>query len=206
MGTTLIGILALTALAAPAAQLPPPFDYASQVGVAEVNVAAYGCLTIMNDTLKEGETITLVDPALPQRTFQTAIRKKLVLSCSQNVDYPQGASFYSFRAGNEVMGPAMALVRFGDDLHIVNDQVRADLNGDRLPESFRACTSTEGVHLTVWAGEPLMSRQLWHRYYHLGYNIQTDCTPQSCSLPISAMGYHLGHNIKKNCTPADYGD
>jgi hypothetical protein len=177
MGTTLIGILAMAALAAPAAQLPAPFDYPSQVGVAEVNVAAYGCLTIVNDTLQEGETITLIDPVEPQRTFQVAIRRKLVLSCSRNVDYPVGASFYSFRAGSEAMGPAVALVRFAGDIRSLNDRMRADLNGDRLPESFRSCTSSEGVHLTVWAGEPLASRRLWHQYFHLGYDMEPDCTP-----------------------------
>ncbi len=49
---------------------------------------------------------------------------------------------------------------------------RADLAGDGVPERFRACTSSEGVHLTIWSGERLR----WHRYFYLGYDVEPSCT------------------------------
>jgi hypothetical protein len=46
------------------------------------------------------------------------------------------------------------------------------LNSDGSLESFRLCTSNEGLHLTVWAGEPLKSKRLWHEYYYLGFDVE----------------------------------
>jgi len=39
----------------------------------------------------------------------------------------------------------------------------------------RGCTSSEGVHLTLWAGEALRSERLWHKYYYLGYDVEPTC-------------------------------
>ncbi len=41
----------------------------------------------------------------------------------------------------------------------------------------RSCTSREGVHLTLWAGQPLKGRRLWHQYFYLGYDVEPDCQP-----------------------------
>ena len=40
---------------------------------------------------------------------------------------------------------------------------------------IRSCTSSEGLHLTVWAGVPLKSRRLWHEYYYLGFDVEPSC-------------------------------
>ncbi|MCI0689673.1 MAG: hypothetical protein L0Y54_20920 [Sporichthyaceae bacterium] len=40
---------------------------------------------------------------------------------------------------------------------------------------FRACTSSEGLHLTAWSGTPLQSTRIWHRYYYLGYDVEPSC-------------------------------
>jgi hypothetical protein len=50
-----------------------------------------------------------------------------------------------------------------------------DLNGDGRAEGFRSCASGEGLHLTVWHGEPLTTSRLWHGYFHLGYDTEADC-------------------------------
>lgn len=39
----------------------------------------------------------------------------------------------------------------------------------------RSCTSSEGVHLTLWAGTPLKSERLWHQYYYLGFDVEPTC-------------------------------
>ena len=41
------------------------------------------------------------------------------------------------------------------------------------------CLSSEGVHYTVWEGEPLQSRRLWHEYYYLGYDVDSTCKQRS---------------------------
>jgi len=50
-----------------------------------------------------------------------------------------------------------------------------DLDGNGTPEGFRSCTSSEGLHLTVWYGEPLATARLWHGYVYLGYDTEPDC-------------------------------
>lgn len=50
-----------------------------------------------------------------------------------------------------------------------------DLNGDGRPDGFRSCASGEGLHLTVWYGEPLTTSRLWHGYFYLGYDTEADC-------------------------------
>jgi hypothetical protein len=53
-----------------------------------------------------------------------------------------------------------------------------DLDGNGTPEGFRTCASGEGLHLTVWYGEPLATARLWHGYFYLGYDTEADCAPQ----------------------------
>jgi hypothetical protein len=48
--------------------------------------------------------------------------------------------------------------------------------GAAYPDAqVRACTSGEGVHLSIWAGAPLTSTRLWRRYYYLGYDVVPSC-------------------------------
>jgi hypothetical protein len=59
---------------------------------------------------------------------------------------------------------------------------RADLDDDENPEQARLCTSSEGVHLTLWtladsatADQPA-ERRRWHGYQSLGYDVEPSCT------------------------------
>lgn len=52
---------------------------------------------------------------------------------------------------------------------------RTDLDRDGIPEHYRICASSEGVHLTVWAGEPPGGRRIWHHYHYLGYDMEPNC-------------------------------
>lgn len=54
-------------------------------------------------------------------------------------------------------------------------KVIGDINKDGTLESFRDCTSMEGVHLTIWSGEPLKGTRLWHAYFYLGYDAEPSC-------------------------------
>jgi hypothetical protein len=56
------------------------------------------------------------------------------------------------------------------------DGARTDLDQDGVAEHYRSCASTEGVHLTVWAGEPHTGRRIWHAYYYLGYDVEPNCS------------------------------
>jgi hypothetical protein len=45
------------------------------------------------------------------------------------------------------------------------------------PIRVRSCASSEGLHFTLWAGEPLKGKRLWHLYYYLGYDVEPTCRP-----------------------------
>jgi hypothetical protein len=47
---------------------------------------------------------------------------------------------------------------------------------DGLDLTARACTSSEGIHVTLWAGPTLTGQVVWHRYYYLGYDVEPSCT------------------------------
>ena len=53
--------------------------------------------------------------------------------------------------------------------------VAVRLSAAQPDAQVRSCTSTEGLHLTVWAGAPLRSRRLWHQYVYLGYDVEPSC-------------------------------
>ena len=153
------------------------FNYNMQIGVAEIGATGDGCLSISNPTLRENQLIILVSLGKPQKVVEKRIVKKLEASCSINTESPPDACFYAFPVGKEHLEPAIAVVSGTADFKVVKGKVRADLNGDGTPESFRSCTSNEGLHLTVWAGEALKSKRLWHEYYYVGYDVVPSCKP-----------------------------
>ncbi len=57
-------------------------------------------------------------------------------------------------------------------IKVSGDQLTADLDRDGVGETFRQCTSHEGVHLTVWSGD----RRRWHGYHYLGYDTEPSCS------------------------------
>lgn len=176
----LLAILATAITSAYAGETAPGvFNFQSQIGVAEFNKNGDGCLTIMNAGLREKETINIIFLQEPQTFIQANIVNKLCQSCSRNTEVTSDASFYSFQNGRkkaELFGPAIAIAGYGGSFNVAGGRVRADLNNDGRLESFRVCASNEGLHLTVWEGESLKSKRLWHKYYYLGYDIEPDCT------------------------------
>ena len=60
-----------------------------------------------------------------------------------------------------------------------SNKVIGDLDKDGILEYFRDCTSTEGVHLTIWSGELLKGIKLWHAYFYLGYGVEPSCLEEN---------------------------
>lgn len=155
------------------------FNFKTQLGVTEVDSEGAGCLTIIDPTLKVNEAISLVSLQKTQKAIKAIIKNKTSKSCSKNPEVLPDASFYVFKINKseaENMTHGIAVTGFNGSFNVIKAKVRADLDGDGNLESFRLCTSNEGLHLTVWADEPLKSRRLWHEYYYLGYDVQPNCT------------------------------
>lgn len=154
-----------------AGQLPP-------IGVITLDAAGRPCLALDGHDLAPGAELAVFDvpDSLPPRTARVegphpagcgasggpaATERHYLLSVVHGALEPGRVYFgiavppAHFRAGRE--GPEV------------------DLDGDGTSERFRICTSLEGLHLTVWSGAPPTARRRWHRYYHLGYDVEPSC-------------------------------
>ncbi len=155
-----------------------PFNYGADLGVA-VDKADRTCLDIRNATLVPGQKIQFVNAGTPQTTGEAEILRKVEQACTVTDQNQPGLYHYEFkviRGSLEKSAPAFALTDFAGTFTVAETGVTADLDGDGRTESFRSCTSSEGVHLTVWKGKPLKGRRKWHYYYYLGYDVDPTCT------------------------------
>jgi hypothetical protein len=66
-----------------------------------------------------------------------------------------------------------------------NNEVRADPDQNGITETFRACSSDDGIHLSVWAGQPLDGLLVWRGHYYEPSNpgLGPACTPKEIAAP-----------------------
>jgi hypothetical protein len=160
------------------------FNFESRVGVVDANSEGRLCLNISDPNLAEGTEVSLVLPDKPQRVVKAAVEGKAAGNCSR---HPEGsesnASFYWLKLVggkqalklDEPLPPVIAVVGHAVPFSVKRGVVSGDLNGDGRAEFFRACTSSEGNHLTVWTGRPLTGKRMWHSYYYLGFDVVPTC-------------------------------
>jgi hypothetical protein len=107
-----------------------------------------------------GMAITLIDPDVPQRRLPARIGQPLP-SCEPLERAQISGPYYridQLTPPEESSGVFIAVPS-------------ATATGLQV----RWCASSEGLHLTIWSGQPLESRRLWHAYYYLGYDVEPSC-------------------------------
>lgn len=115
----------------------------------------------------------------PQAIGEAEITGRAGEPCATTGPGAAGFDHYTLKvvSGSLVKGvPAFALVNALGTLTAGAEGVTGDIDGDGQPETFRSCTSTEGVHLSIWTGKPLEGRRRWHHYHYLGFDVTPDCT------------------------------
>jgi len=135
------------------------------------------CLAIRDATLANA-TIQFVAAAMPQ-TVGTARVGARATNCDSIFTDSTGGVRYeaTILTGSVEEGmPALAIARLTKPLPVADSVLTGDIDGDGRPELFRFCTSSEGVHLTLWDGAPPNGRREWHRYVYLGYDLDPTCT------------------------------
>jgi len=177
-----ISILLCVAASCQRTQTKSNWSFSENIGLAVLK-AGKACLSIQNRSLAANSVIRLVNSAPPQ-TASDARVIAIDESCS---DTPDGdLRHYEIRAENAGLvpsSPAIAIAGFSGSFNTEGDSVAADLDADGQPEYFRFCTSSEGLHFTVWSGKPLEGRLRWHQYYYLGYDVEPTCTPNELNPP-----------------------
>jgi len=151
----------------------------SRFGVA-IQKSATSCLYTHNANLAAGSPLTLVLLSPPQSTIKAEVVKPAPETCSSIDTSDADLKAYEIRPtgeGHVPSTPAVAISGFSGRFQTRGKYVAADINKDGQPEFFRFCTSSEGLHLTVWSGSALHGKRRWHQYYHLGYDVEPNCTP-----------------------------
>jgi hypothetical protein len=130
--------------------------------------------------LEIGATLTMVTPDLPQTTTVARVVRTLTDDAYMRMRPNSPGPYYeisSVEAGRTL--PQLAIAIVGDlSARRVGSTVSLHLDGASPDVRARSCTSIEGLHLTLWAGEPLKAPRLWHLYYYVGYDLQPSCTPE----------------------------
>ncbi|MDH4044015.1 MAG: hypothetical protein OEW06_06090 [Gemmatimonadota bacterium] len=171
-------ILCLLVTASRPALSQETFDYDRRLGLAFPSEHDSICLTIHAPGLQPGTRLMLVDDRDSAAVVPAVVRAARSSSCPREVP-GLGDAFYSVTTSGPVRlqpgGVVVAVVGDGLALSAGADGVSGDLDGDGIPEYFRQCTSTEGLHFTVWSGRPLRGDRRWHRYFFLGYDVEPSC-------------------------------
>ena len=155
-----------------------PFAYRSDIGIA-LNTADGACVAMPNRSLDTGQRIRLVTTSTPQGVSEAEVIRRIDQPCAPATPSEPGVAHYRIRVLGDALEagvPAFAIANFNGTLTPAADGVAGDLEGDGSPELFRACTSAEGVHLTVWTGAPPQGTRRWHQYFYLGYDVEPTCS------------------------------
>jgi len=181
-----------TAPSAPSEEAAAPlrtFDFEGRVGVGRGSGESLICLEIANPKLSPGDLVTLVSPL--NRAFPAAARviSSAGDSCAGAASDP-GASHYTLRLIQGVFDTddiAIAIVGEVPTPHLRGGIMTVDLDGDGQLESFHECASQEGVHLTLWTGDPPSGERRWHRYLPMKMDLTPNCT-EAETMPPRAEG------------------
>jgi hypothetical protein len=136
------------------------------------------CLTIANDALTPGARVLVVSPRPPQRVDTAVVLVKRDRACTEAGDEwgnanIENAAYYNlqFADSMDFSGPTFVLAIANASLIVQDSMVTGDVDGDGTPERFHACTSREGIHHFVFAGDA----QRWHVYYYVPYDLEPNC-------------------------------
>jgi len=169
--------LALTCQAAKPAPALSPFGVAVKTG-------SKICFSIRKADLPLKTIVTLVAPSGSQSAAPAKIVEISTTGCPGIGDDKAAYASYELeivRGTMEDYIPLIAVVARPERFHTIRSTIRANLSsehqgGEHQADTFRSCTSAEGVHLTVWQGEPLEGKRVWHQYYYLGQDLEPNCT------------------------------
>jgi hypothetical protein len=181
-------------LAAQVAPASAPLTLESRVGLVTYTPAGVPCLAIHNRDLHPGTAVGLVlTPVVgehgAQLLFRAQVRSASAGACSTDSTVEirsYGDTAYALSnipdrlpARAILFGVVAAPSQFAVHGNLVTVALRPDVPAAR----FRICTSNEGIHLTIWSGEPLRSARIWHEYVHFDFDTDPRCDKAEYSEP-----------------------
>jgi hypothetical protein len=142
------------------------------------------CLRVPQASLRLADSVLVMIPN-EHRALHARIMHRLD-ACPAEAPEPTLAYFRVSVPGFE---PGELGVAVLDTMVSPLQPIRTDVDRNLAPDTYRACTSSEGVHLTVWSGEALRTDRLWHYYYYLGYDVEPNCVEaEYAEVPAASTG------------------
>jgi hypothetical protein len=152
-----------------ALSLPVPALASERFGVAASDGAG-SCASVAAIGAALPVAVDVVVMAAPQRTLAGVLTAVLPRPCTALDSHDLAGPFFALR-----MRPEDAL-QPGEWAVLRVRPARAA--AAERPVEFRACASSEGLHLTAWRGNARSRRRLWHEYVYLGQDLEPDCPPR----------------------------
>ena len=114
----------------------------------------------------------------PAVASEIVLTRRLTDACV-GVKDPIGVSYAASFAHDPVPESATSLIGVvitGGPYRVLQppDEKTVRLRSANGSLRVRQCASSEGLHLTAWAGK----RRVWHEYYYLGYDVDPDCSEE----------------------------
>ena len=153
----------------------PNKDKTPRAGVMVAN-EDHAVPAIGGPSLPAGTIVTLVTIDNPQQVSRAVITDRLADSeIMARHDVPAPDYAVTPTANSSVL-PNLAVAIIGKlEFERRGSTVFFRSENSVNPISVRGCTSNEGLHLTLWNGEPLKSKRLWHMYFFLAYDVEPTC-------------------------------
>jgi hypothetical protein len=165
-----------------------PATYTPRIGIA-VSTNGRTCFAIHNANIAPSTPVTLVSPMPPQTFIQAETAGPSQSACPISKDVDPTVSNYDIhlpQGSVPKLTPLLAVLGAAAPFSMApNNSVQADLDQNGKMKSFRACSGTNGIHLTVWSGNPLDGTLLWHGYYYEPSNpgLGPSCTAREMAGP-----------------------
>lgn len=148
------------------------------IGVAALSQDGQLCVAMPAPALAPGTTVTLIQAA-PQQSVLVATIGGSVSSCERLERAMIPGPYYFARGATAAAADSVSVwVALRGKLvtrRVGSSALLVQLSVLYPTAQVRSCTSREGLHLTVWAGVPLKTQRVWHKYYYLGYDVEPSC-------------------------------
>jgi hypothetical protein len=143
-----------------------------------VTSAGHSVVSMSGPTLTTGAVLTIVTPEDPQRA-QRAVVVERVTDSEELARHTVPGPYYDVKSDSGSSSlPDFAVAVLGRAaVEQIGKAVRLRLGTPPVTIRVRSCTSSEGLHVTLWNGAPLKAARLWHAYYYLGYDVTATCQP-----------------------------
>ena len=183
----LVGLLFLIGACTSYQNTVEPLD----VGVVAGSGSTRTCLTIADSSLGLGQRLTTA--RIPHETEVDSISISVIEIAEihprvcAGLQGAYGDSDYYVRVLEGTSpgprDPHVAILVGRGELVVRDGLLQVAMDDNTSVGTFRACTSLEGLHLTLWEGTPLRSRRMWHSYFALGYDVEPTCSDADYEAP-----------------------